>query len=80
MSLAVREGQAEAERKERVFTARKEKEYLVNKELHYQRLITENMKLKEALKLAKTDIEGWIYSKGDCPQSAKVIKTIDGLV
>jgi hypothetical protein len=62
MSLAMREHQSEADRKERVFAARKIAEDKANKELHYQRLITENLKLKETLKLAQGDISDWIGS------------------
>ena len=80
MSLAAREGQAEEERKNRVFASRKKAEAMAEKELHYQRLITENIKLKEALCMAKGDIEDWTYSQGDSPQSTKVIELINKLI
>lgn len=80
MSLVWREGQAEADRKERIFAARAREEAELRRELHYHQLITENVKLKDALRLAKSDIEDWVYSKGDSPQSTEVIALIDTLL
>lgn len=80
MSLAEREGAEEGRRKERFFAARKIQEDIAAKELHYQRLITENIKLKNVLKLAKTDLEDWIYSKGEDINTLKIISLINELV
>ena len=80
MSLAAREGQYEADRKERFFAARKIEEDAANKEAHYQMLITENLKLKEALKLAHVDITDWIYSYGSNDSSEKALGIIETLI
>jgi putative salt-induced outer membrane protein YdiY len=80
MSLAVNVGPEEGQRKDRLFAQRRKEEEKAYKELHYQYLITENLKLKDALKLAKGDIEDWIYSLGESPQSTKVLDIIKGLI
>ena len=80
MSLAARESEEEAARKEMVFAKRKREEDAIKKDLHYHRLITENMKLKDALRMAKSDIEDWVYSKGESPESTKVIELINTLI
>lgn len=74
------EGREEAQRKDRYFFQRRMGEEKAAKELHYQKLITENQRLKDALKMAKEDIEDWIYSKGESPQSTKVLDIINTLI
>ena len=80
MSLAEREGEAEAVRKDKASERRRLAEKKANKEAHYQILITENEKLKSALCEAKKDIEDWVYCKGEDDQSSKVINLIDSLI
>jgi len=76
MNLATREGSEEQKRKESYFAARKIVEDNAEKELHYQRLITENKVLKEVLRLAEEDIKDWLYSHGESPESLKILEAI----
>lgn len=70
------EGREEAARKERFFRTREAEEAKAAKELHYQRLITENAKLKDALKMAIDDIEDWMAARGEDPNSRKLVTDI----
>jgi len=80
MSIAQREHQNEADRKERVSAGRRDAKDKANKELHYQVLITENSKLKEVLELAKIDIDEWIDVYGQNTESDKILAKIKELI
>ena len=80
MSLAAREGIEEEHRKNRVSASNKIVEDKLRKDLHYDRLVSENIRLKAVLIAARDDINDWVYSKGESPQSSKVLKEIEGLL
>jgi len=80
LSLAAREGIEEERRKDRVSASNKIVEDKLRKDLHYDRLVSENIRLKAVLIAARNDINDWVYSKGESPQSTKVLKEIEGLL